>query len=178
MVTNERIEIREALPDDAAGIARVRVQTWRDAYAGIVPDAHLASLDEERETRTMRTWLVEAPHPTFVLVAVNAGEVCGYALGGRERGTNPDFDGELWAIYILRPYQHQGIGRRLVKETATRLLAQGCRSMIVWVLAANPYRRFYECLGGEEVAGKEIDIGGTPLREVAYGWRDISAQLQ
>jgi len=35
---------------DAAGIAKVHVDTWRATYAGLVPDAHLANLHYERST--------------------------------------------------------------------------------------------------------------------------------
>jgi hypothetical protein len=47
--------------------------------------------------------------------------------------------------------------------------------MIVWVLAANIYRSFYETPGGQIVGEKEVDFGGKNLTEIAYGWRDLSA---
>jgi len=45
--------------------------------------------------------------------------------------------------------------------------------MLIWVLAKNPSRAFYEALGGQRVYEKQIVIGGETLVEVAYGWRDI-----
>ena len=45
--------------------------------------------------------------------------------------------------------------------------------MLVWVLADNPSRHFYEALGGQYVSAKQIEIGGAMLDEVSYGWRDI-----
>jgi hypothetical protein len=51
--------------------------------------------------------------------------------------------------------------------------------MLVWVLADNPSRGFYEQMGGRYVMEKEIVIGGDkPLQEVAYGWPDIGAILR
>jgi hypothetical protein len=44
--------------------------------------------------------------------------------------------------------------------------------MLVWVLADNPSRRFYEALGGAPVRTQHIEFGGTLLEEIAYGWRD------
>jgi len=35
-----------------------------------------------------------------------------------------------------------------MRACAAHLLTQGMRSLIVWVLKENPYRRFYESLGG------------------------------
>lgn len=47
------------------------------------------------------------------------------------------------------------------------------RSLIVWVLKENPYRKFYEGLGGVLAEEKEIEIGGVMLPEVAYRWGDV-----
>jgi hypothetical protein len=46
----------------------------------------------------------------------------------------------------------------------------GSTSLLIWVLARNPSRRFYEAVGGELLGSQEIEIGGTRLEEVAYGW--------
>ena len=45
--------------------------------------------------------------------------------------------------------------------------------MLVWVFSANPYRAFYEALGGQPVAEREIDRYGANLAETAYGWQDL-----
>ncbi len=45
--------------------------------------------------------------------------------------------------------------------------------MLVWVLAENPSRRFYEVLGGKQLCEQEITIGGVTLVEVAYGWKNL-----
>jgi hypothetical protein len=46
--------------------------------------------------------------------------------------------------------------------------------MAVWVLALNPSRKFYEALGGQSIGEQEIERGGRPLVEIAYGWSDLS----
>ena len=45
------VTIRPAAEGDAAGIARVHVRSWQEAYAGIVPEAYLASLDVDQRDR-------------------------------------------------------------------------------------------------------------------------------
>jgi hypothetical protein len=35
------MRIRAAVPDDAEGIARIQVLTWRHAYRDLVPDEYL-----------------------------------------------------------------------------------------------------------------------------------------
>jgi UDP-N-acetylmuramate dehydrogenase len=66
------------------------------------------------------------------------------------------------------------VGRRLVGAVAHALAEAGMPSMLLWVFADNPARRFYEALGGQLVARQTFELGGTTLAEVAYGWPDVS----
>jgi ribosomal protein S18 acetylase RimI-like enzyme len=164
--------VRRAHPADASGIAKVHVDSWRTTYRGIVPDGYLDSLSyEECETQWSRA-LQEGRNRIHV-AENDTGTIVAFACGGPERTKQYDYDGELYAIYILREYQRKGIGRRLFQAVARDLAADGFRSLLVWVLADNPSRRFYEALGGEKVAAKPITIGGVTLEEVAYGWKDL-----
>ena len=169
------VRIREAQPEDAAGIARVHVDSWRTTYRGLIPDAHLASLSYERREAMWRRLIQEAAPTYTVFVAEgSAGEIVGFADAGPERSGDPVYAGELPAIYLLEAYQHRGIGRQLMRAVADHLTAHGMETMLLWVLAANPARQFYEALGGRLVRSQAIDIGGATLEEVAYGWTDLS----
>ena len=168
------MRIREANIDDSAGIARVRVDTWRTTYAGIVPDDHLAGLSYGQDERRRRERFPTPDDARFVYVAEeNSGEIVGYASAGPERGGDPEYKGELYAIYLLPAYQRKGIGRQLTLTVARRLLQQGFRSMLVWVLVENPSRGFYKALGGKPLYEKPLVIGGAELIKVAYGWQDL-----
>jgi hypothetical protein len=46
--------------------------------------------------------------------------------------------------------------------------------MLIWVLAENSARRFYEKLGGVLVQTDTYRIAGAELEQVAYGWPDIT----
>jgi GNAT superfamily N-acetyltransferase len=81
------------------------------------------------------------------------------------------FASELYAIYVTEVHQDHGIGRALFDEYRKWTLDRGMTSMIVRVLRDNPYRRFYETMGGEVVSERMISIGETELPEVAYGSR-------
>jgi ribosomal protein S18 acetylase RimI-like enzyme len=65
--------------------------------------------------------------------------------------------------------QGRGIGRLLFEEVVRRLRAEGFDSMMLWVLAGNPARRFYERMGGKPVRTQTITIG-RELTEIGYGW--------
>jgi ribosomal protein S18 acetylase RimI-like enzyme len=114
------------------------------------------------------------------VVAVVGGAVVGVAHGGPNRGTEEGYDGELYLIYVRREAQGWGLGRRLTTSVASDLMARGFSSMIVWVLADNPSRRFYESLGGVVVGSKDVAVDQAVLKETAYGWpslRTLQARL-
>ena len=170
------ISIRNAEPADAAALARVHVDAWRTAYAGILPADFLAGLSYERSESNWRQAIAAMDPGATVLVAETAeGEVVGFANGAPEREGNADYRGEVYSIYILKEFQRKGAGRLLLTAIARRLLADGYETLLLWVLKGNfPARRFYAAMGGKPVAEKTITIGDTELVEVAYGWKDAS----
>ena len=137
---------------------------------------HLAGLSyPDRESRWNKILTTDQPATSYFVAETDVSEIVGFASGGPEREGNQTYRGEIYAIYVLKEYQGQGIGRRLVSAVAQRLLVNGLGSMLAWVLTDNqPACRFYESLGGEQVGRKKTTIGGTDLEEVAYGWRDIA----
>jgi len=167
------------MADDAPAIARVHVETWRSAYRGIVPDAYLARLSLAERANQWRDFLADSTGMRFVLVAHDkVDELIGFAAAGPERSGDPNYLGELYALYVLPSHHRCGFGHRLVQAVAGRLAAAGTRSMLLWVLEANTLaREFYEALGGTVVRGQRIDVGGVPFTEVAYGWSDLQALL-
>ena len=170
------VRIREAVQADAGAMARVHIEMWRTAYAGIVPDEHLAGLSyERREAVWVQILSRDEPAQCNFVAETGGGEIVGFAGGGPEREGDRVYRGELYAIYLLQEHQRRGIGRRLACAVARGLLSSGFDSMLLWMLEDNrPARRFYESLGGVEVGRKAIEIGGADLVEVSYGWRDIT----
>lgn len=167
--------VRPATLEDLAGMTRVHVDTWKTTYRGLVPDSFLDNLTYESDlARGFGRWLREPPAKETHLVAeIASGEIVGFAVGGPNREADPDFAGELGAIYVLEAHQRMGVGRALFGGVAQHLFQIGMASMIVWVLEANPYRRFYEKLGGTAVRHRFAPHAGVSLPEVSYGWKNI-----
>jgi GNAT superfamily N-acetyltransferase len=107
------------------------------------------------------------------------GRIVGFASGGTSQSGDPEYPGELYAIYIRQEAQGSGTGRKLAREVARRLARTGINAMILWVFRDNARsRRFYEALGGEYLYEKVIELAGAALVEVAYGWKDTRALLE
>ena len=164
------IRIRPARAEDAEDIAHVHVETWRDTYAGILPDHVLLRMSEARE-RAM--WMRVLDGHDSVLVAEMEGEVVGFASGGANRVPALDFAGEVYTLYVHPDYQGRGYGRRLLHRQFGALKRAGHGSALIWVLDANPARYFYEAMGGARVAERDEPVWGTVLHEAAYGWRAL-----
>ncbi len=168
------MQIREAQLDDSRGIAVVQVDSWRTNFAGILPDHYLARFTYDgREAKWHE--LLSDPGERLVYVAEDdGGEVVGFVCAGPEGGENPAYPSEIYAIHINRSYHRQGIGRRLIAVATGRLRERGYPSLLLWVLADNPARAFYERLGGRLVGEKTDDFNGVGVVEVAYGWTNIA----
>lgn len=168
--------IRPAREEDLPAIARVHVDTWRTTYAGLIPDDFLASLSYESRKQMWRETITDPEGRSSLFVAHDpAGRVVGFASCGAERDGDPLYTGELYAIYVDQMAQGKGIGRALVQSAARDLTKRGHASLLIWVLANNPYRLFYEALGGVAFKHKDITFGRATLAEVAYGWPDIQS---
>jgi GNAT superfamily N-acetyltransferase len=172
------MDIIKAKPEDAASIAAVHIESWRETYKGIVPADFLASLSQDQR-HEMWLRILTTDSGEFVRVAKDQeGRVIGFASGGLERSCDQYFKGELYSLYLLRQFHGQGVGRYLFFSVVEGLLSLGLNNMRVWVLADNPFRRFYESQGGQLVYEKQIIIGGKSLQEVSYGWLDLSGLVK
>jgi GNAT superfamily N-acetyltransferase len=175
-MSNGAWNIRHAAIEDARAIAEVHVESWRSTYRGIFPEAFLDGLSvEKRESSWRDSLLAHEPSSPITMVGCEAGgSVVGFVSGGKERTGQLGCDGELYAIYLLHEAQRKGLGTLLVRQFAHELVTRGFGSMAVWVLALNPSRRFYECLGGKVIGQQQIERGGQTFTEVAYGWQSLN----
>lgn len=173
------LRIRRGTPDDAPAIASVRVDTWRSAYRGLLPDALLDGLDTKNLTASWRRGL-ETIDPTRVAyVAEVDGVVVGFATGGRARGATPGHPGEVYALYVRDAHQGKGIGRALLRVSAGDLTKRGLSPIVIWTLFDSPASRgFYDSLGGTVIGEKREPFEGYELHEVAYGWIDPAPLLK
>ena len=50
-------------------------------------------------------------------------------------------------------------------------------SAVIWVLANNPSRFFYEAVGGKLISVKDVELWNVLLKEYSYGWSNLKTTL-
>jgi L-amino acid N-acyltransferase YncA len=161
--------IRPARPSDARAMARVYVHTWQQTYRGLVPDPYLDAMTVGRAERAILRRLDHVSGICSVAEA-DSGQVTGFVTGGPARAPDDIYSGEIYELYLLKAYRGRGTGRQMVQVLSDRFSRMGIHSMMVWVLARNPYRHFYEKINGVYLRSTTIPFAGVRLKAVAYGW--------
>jgi GNAT superfamily N-acetyltransferase len=168
-----RFAIREAVPDDALGIARASAESWQTSYRGILPDVVLDRIDVERRAQMRRQ--IARDRSVFQLVAYDLthGDIVGFCDAGPSKRAMPQA-GEIYAIYLVHHAKRHGLGQQMFERVQAWLVANGMRSMVVWVLDNNHHaRRFYEAMGGRASSRLQSTVSGFPVVERAYVWDAI-----
>ncbi|HLR14744.1 MAG TPA: GNAT family N-acetyltransferase [Bacillota bacterium] len=165
------MHIRKAQLTDAYDLAVVHVASWRTTYQGIIDEAYLSAMSVEDK---LNQWEMILRDGDVFVVENEEGKIIGFGGVGPERtGSFTGYDAEVYAIYLLYPYQGKGIGRALLKRLAEFLLDEEYTSLLIWVLAENPSVHFYKAMGGTKIGEERIQIGEQFLIEHAYGWKDL-----
>lgn len=161
--------VRLATAADAAGISRVHVDSWRSAYAGLMPDDLIASRTVERRLAYWSRLLSAPPLPqSAVWVLEDDGVVVGFASTGpcRDDDRAEPTDLELYAIYLSPDSWGRGMGRSLAEAALCGLPPTGT-SVSLWVLADNARALgFYAALGFQPDGGEREEVLGVPMREL------------
>ena len=129
------MQVVHATYDDARAVAEIHVDTWRAAYASIVPADYLASLSVERREAMWRECI--ATRVPELLVATEAGVVRGWLsfCQCRDEGSSKA-EAEIWATYVAPSSWSGGAGRLLWLRAKELMLEQGFKSCSLWGLPA------------------------------------------
>ena len=153
----------------------MHVAAWNDAYAGLLPRAHLERRTVELRTASWQQYLRDDARVALVACEEN-GTVVGFASGGASRDPVEGYDAEIETLYVLPEAQGKRTGKLLLQAIAAELVHRGFRAAWVRVLSDNARaRRFYEKCGARFLSEETEDIDDFIYREHFYGWPDLSA---
>jgi phosphinothricin acetyltransferase len=155
------MEIREAVEADLAAVAAI--------YAHEV-DTGVATFDTEpREAGSWAAYLtgVDGHH---LLVAVDDGQVVGYASAGPYRPKNGYRLTRETTIYLSPGATGQGLGRRLYDALLDRLVADGMHLAVAGVAQPNPASEALHRACGFEEVGVMRQVGHKQGRFIDVRW--------
>ncbi len=128
-----KFTIRDAFPQDATGIGKVHCKSWIETYTGKIASSYLNKCTPERSRE-----IFIRSNCKDMLVAIADDDIvgiCGYGKS-RDSDKNSSF-GEIMGIYVLRAYQHQGIGKALLETALFKLQKLDFQYVGLWVLDTN-----------------------------------------
>jgi ribosomal protein S18 acetylase RimI-like enzyme len=178
------IGIRPATAQDAFGIAHVHVETWRATYPTLLPHDYLGkhlSIDTRAIYWQRALQLGDAHEAIFV--ATEGYDIVGFASVGPARkapraAADPNKKwGEVFTLYVLPDWQEQGAGRMLLANGFAQLVERGFDAALLWVVAGNPSRFFYEAMGGQAIGADVEKFAGAPIEEICYAWPHLPAAM-
>ncbi|GAA3440811.1 GNAT family N-acetyltransferase [Planomonospora venezuelensis] len=153
--------MRDGGPDDVGAVLRVKNETWRTAYRGLLPQDFLDGLSVT--PRAVQAWRARiGSGAQHLAVGEAGGEVSGFVLYGpaEDEGTG---GAEIHAIYVLAEHWSTGLGLALMAHAVGHLAELGYREAGLWVLEGNARaRRFYERFGFTP-SGRVQDVDGLPF---------------
>ena len=154
------VRYRDVALEDAAMIAglfaRIFVETFGHMYSREDLDSFLAGI-------TPKAFAAEIRNPEFALRVAEAGdEPIGFAKLGPPSlpVETPPHTLELWQIYVLKPWQGQGVAQQLYDWAEAEARSRGGENLQLTVYVDNHRaKRFYERRGFVAVGRYDFMVG-------------------
>lgn len=165
--------IRDATIADMPAVGRLHIDSWRTAYAGLLPQVFLDRLTYAEREQRWRTWFEDDDGRRLLLIAVEGNEVVGFVAAWPEPGGEPHIV-EVAALHVARSQHGRGLGKRLLARVASRAEQRGFAALSLEMLEGNPTGGFYAHLGGLVTDRYASVLDGEAVTDVRYRWTDIA----
>jgi len=168
------VSVRAATAEDVPEIARIQIDTWRTAYARLLPAAVLAAATPERAAAEWTAAVLRPPSSRHrVLVARDQEWTVGFvAFGPAEEDPygDPPGTGVLHTLLVEPRWSRRGHGSRLLAAAVDHLRADGVTRAVVWLVEGDAAATtFYESAGWQRdgTVRRLVDDGQT-VREARF----------
>ena len=163
------IRIRPATTADLGAIRDLQIESWRGAYAGMLPDTFLRDsvvdvLAERWKALPGDGWIVDT--------AWAGDRLVGFVTVDRAKGPGAYVDN----LHVASDTKGSGVGRKLMAGAAATLAAEGVDRLWLTVIDQNtPARAFYRRIGGRELTAFDELLYGQPVTAIPVEWNDLKA---
>ncbi len=160
------IVVRPATSDDFEDITHISITVWKQAYQGIIDQSYLDNISFEERLRGRLQWMVQPQKYSFV--ASHNEKIIGFCDYGISRHLQFG-QGEIYALYVSKDYQNQGVGQKLLDESVGKLKQENLIPVLVIALEKNTIaQRFYEKQGFQKIDKIVSKMGNTSYSECVY----------
>ena len=162
------VSVRIAWADDAQAIAELQLRTWRDLYAGVVPDDALPS-GPEAVTAAAEAWKASFATPrdarNRVLVALERNRVVGFTITGpaSDPDCDPVSDAEVQELILDPAERGKGHGSRLLQAAVDTMVADRFTRAVTWTISTDDGLRVFLSEAGwaPDGAHRGLDLDGS-----------------
>jgi diamine N-acetyltransferase len=166
------LQLRRAVPEDAARLAMIGAATFFVAFAHdhpgdalvahVAADHSIAYYDTLLADPASAIWLVETPLKAPVAYAVMTPPAV-------DCETDPG-DLELKRLYVLPQWQKEGLGAQLIAAVEAEARGRGARRLLLCVYTANDRaQRFYARQGFADTGfGQRFLVGDVPFDDLIW----------
>ena len=149
----EKVIIRKAVVEDADDMIFARAHTRQTTYQWLIPEEGLQKILESIDEKTPKIaeWIANQKYAYFVAEDTETHKVIGMCWYMASRNEQYPESWEIMSLYLLKPYQKYGIGKRLFLAGVQELVKLWYHDMIINVVKGNDTINFYKKYGGKEV---------------------------
>lgn len=164
------VSVRPARPEDADAVAHVQLDTWRTAYAQVLPPEAL-DLPPQQAAAAWRAAVAEPTSARYrVLVALEGRDVVGFTASAPagDDDLEPDTTSEVTALLVVPRWGRRGHGSRLLAASVDGWREDGVRTAVTWVFERDAAAlRFLESAGWEpDGLTRGLDRGDGVVRQL------------
>ena len=154
------VQIRRAKIGDEKTLARIQTESWRAAFADIVPAELLTQCTSLERAEKMYARLLSERRGNGYILELD-GKVHCIAWWDAARDADIPGAAELRCIHSLPDNWRRGYGSRMMERVLADVKAAGYETIVLWVFARNERAiRFYET-HGFAASGKTQSAFGT-----------------
>ena len=157
------MQIERARISDAKSIVKINIQEWRNTYKGIFPEEYLRSLKSSEEESIKKC---EQKIAEYIVCRINRRVVGFLRFGSNKKGYSLEY-AEVYALYVDKAYQGQGIGRALI-HYAFHILKKEYSYVLISTLVDNKANQFYLKMGGKLIGTSEFVLASNHYKENVY----------
>jgi L-amino acid N-acyltransferase YncA len=159
--------VRPAVEADVDDLVRIQSDTWRAAYAQLVPAAAIAELSGPAAHDAWRA-AITAGDGYHVFVASEGEWTVGFCAAAHYRGENGATVDEVSTLLVEPRWGRRGHGGRLLAAAAEALRRHGAEVGWAWIPEADATSRAFYAHAGWAADGavRGLDTGVGTLREI------------